>query len=84
MPLGFEVSTPRHRSRVGSAFCLPHALVEWGTRLVVTREGNRRCELAPHQRALAALVYLGNHDTLARIAVGFVSRWAPPTPAPPR
>ncbi|MEV6112596.1 transposase family protein [Streptomyces sp. NPDC052109] len=39
--------------------------------LIVTHEGDRRCELAPHSRALVTLVYLRRHDTLERIATAF-------------
>jgi hypothetical protein len=54
-----------------AALDLPHALVEWVTMLIVTREGDRRCKLRPSARAVLALSYLRRHDPLAQLASGF-------------
>ncbi|MFE3866162.1 transposase family protein [Streptomyces goshikiensis] len=54
-----------------AALDLPHALVETVTMLIALRDGDHRCKLRPSGRAMAALVYLRQHLTLAQIAAGF-------------
>lgn len=54
-----------------AALGLPHALVEWVTMLIVTREGDRCCKLRPPPRAMVAPAYLREHTALAKIAAGY-------------
>lgn len=55
-----------------AALELPHAVVGWVTTvLVATCEGDGRCTLPWHQRALVGLVCLCRHGTLAFIVAGF-------------
>jgi len=55
-----------------AALDLPHALVEWVTMLIVTREGDRRGKLRPSERAVITLAYQRRHGPpLAQLAAGF-------------
>lgn len=47
-------------------------LVEWVTMLIVTRQGDCRSKLPPHQRALVAPVHLRKRDILAARAPGLL------------
>ncbi|WP_342354609.1 transposase family protein [Streptomyces griseofuscus] len=49
---------------------LPHALVEWVTKPIVTLESDLHRKLPPHQRALVALIHLRRHDPLTQVAAG--------------
>lgn len=53
-----------------AALDLPHALVEWVTMLIVTREGDRRCKLRPSARAVLALARGQATRRLERAALG--------------
>lgn len=49
-----------------AALDLPHALVEWVTMLIVTREGDRRCKLRPSERARVPVTSPSQPVTKAR------------------
>ncbi|MGW8355510.1 transposase family protein [Streptomyces wedmorensis] len=69
-----DVSTAVIGGLVGpypAALDLPHALVEWVTMLIITREGHRRCKPRPSQRAIVPLVYPRGRTTYAKLAAGF-------------
>lgn len=58
----------------GAELDVPHALVEWVTLLIVTREGDRRCKLLASSRALAGMVHL-RQNNLRRSKPGSGATW---------